>query len=350
MKTICLVNLGCPKNLVDSEKILASFGTEGYALTDNPEDADFMLVNTCAFIKPAVKESLRTIEEFKAVKRKTDGKIVVFGCLSQRNGDILFLDKEIDAVVGPDRIGQLPEICRSLEKGKRAFPVCRYDYPMKKQPRLLLTYPYAYLKITEGCSNFCSYCLLPTIRGPLKSFPEKEVLKEAEELSRAGIKELIIIGQDTTSYGMDTGKKSGLARLIEKLAEFDFHWLRVLYAHPGKINDELIRVFSETKKLCPYIDMPLQHAAPEILKKMARPVIDYRRLIEKLRKNIPQLSLRTTFIVGFPGETEKHFRYLVDFVKEIEFERMGVFPYYREKGTAAYDFPGAVPWKKRKNG
>ena len=186
-KRLCLISLGCPKNLVDSEKILGILGTNGYVITAQPQDADYILINTCAFIQPAVKESLDMINNMKKIKEKTGGKIIVFGCLSRKNGDILFMDKDIDAVVGPDGMYKLPDILQSLQSDKRVFSSPHsLNYPLKNSPRLVLTYPYAYLKITEGCSNFCSYCLIPKLRGPLKSFPENEIIKRQKNCQMRG--------------------------------------------------------------------------------------------------------------------------------------------------------------------
>lgn len=355
MKNICLISLGCPKNLIDSEKILGLMGSSGYAITHEPEDADYIIVNTCAFIDPAVKESLDVINSVKKIKQKTGGKLIVFGCLGKRRDYDLLKDKDVDAVLEPDRLYEIPQVLKSLETpAEQERKELRHwtpssGYKLKNTPRLILTYPYAYLKITEGCSNFCSYCLIPKIRGALKSFPEKEIIKEAEELSGAGIRELIIVGQDITSYGMDKGENGSLTKIIEKLIPMDFRWLRLLYLRPEKITEKLIETITKNKKICRYLDIPLQHAHPDILKKMNRPLIDYIKLIEKLRKAIPDVCLRTTFIVGFPGETEKHYQYLEDFVKDVRFDRMGSFPYFREKQTSAYNFPGQLPAKEKIN-
>lgn len=355
MKNICLISLGCPKNLVDSEKILGHLANEGYIITVYPEEADYIIINTCAFIQPAVKESFDVINNIKKIKQKTGGKIIVFGCLSKRYGNGLLKDKNIDAVVNPDNLFKIHGIIKSLEKSiqpaqKKLSSVNSFNYQFKDiRPRLILTYPYAYLKITEGCSNFCSYCLIPKIRGPLKSFPEKEIIKEAEELANAGIKEIIIVGQDITSYGEDNGKSDYLAQLLNKLLTIDFQWFRLLYLRPEKITENLIEIISKNKKMCKYLDIPLQHIHPDILKKMNRPLVDYEKIIEKIRRDIPDVCLRTTFIVGFPGETEKHYQYLMDFVKRIRFDRMGAFPYYREKQTLSYNLPNQISEKEKVN-
>ncbi len=350
MKNIYLISLGCPKNLVDSEKILGELANSGYVITPYPQNADYIIINTCAFIQPAVEESLDVIDRIKKIKTKTGGKIIVFGCLTQRYGNNLLKDKDIDAVLGPDKIYHLPYVLKSMESSvqpvqspKNLFCPTGFNYQLKNTPRMILTYPYAYLKITEGCSNFCSYCLIPKIRGPLKSFPEKEIIKEARDLSESGIKELIIVGQDITSYGTDNRENASLTDILEKLLLMDFKWIRLLYLRPEKITEKLIEIIAKNKKMCKYLDIPLQHIHPDILKKMNRPLIDYKKLIEKIRKNIPDICLRTTFIVGFPGETEKHYKYLVDFIKDVKFDRMGAFPYFREKQTPAYSLPGQIP-------
>jgi ribosomal protein S12 methylthiotransferase len=350
-KTICLISLGCPKNLVDSEKILGDLVNNGFIITAEPKDADYIIINTCAFIQPAVKESLDVINEIKKIKKKTDCKIIVFGCLSKLYRDSLSRDKDIDAVVHPDNLYQISSILKSLDFNKSyqkyISAINEFNYQLKKRPRVILTYPYAYLKITEGCNHGCSYCLIPKIRGPHKSYPEKEIIKEAKNLADFGIKEIILVGHDITSYGIDNGKKDYLPQIIEKLLPMNFKWIRLLYLRTEKISEKLIELISNNQKMCKYLDIPLQHIHPDILKKMNRPVIDYEKIIEKLRKYIPGICLRTTFIVGFPGETKKHYQFLMDFVKKIKFDRMGAFPYYREKQTSAYNLPHQVPEKEK---
>jgi ribosomal protein S12 methylthiotransferase len=349
MKSIALISLGCPRNFVDSERILALLGSHGYIIASDPYEADYLLVNTCGFIAPAVKESYEVIAELAEIKRRTGAKLIVCGCLSQRIPDQLFLEEEIDAVVGPDMLDHLVEIIAETERGKRSFSVRKkVCFDLRPQPRLLLSLPSAVLKVNEGCDNHCSYCTLPMIRGPLQSVPEQELLQEAEELASSGVKELILAGQDSTAYGIDLGKKDGLAELLKKLSSFGFQWIRIMYAHPARITDRLLDVMANTSGVCRYLDLPIQHVHPDILRAMGRPSLDYRILITRIRKAVPGIALRTTLITGFPGETEAHFAFLLNFVQEALFERLGVFPYYREEGTPAFTMPYQVPVKVRK--
>lgn len=341
---VSLISLGCPKNLVDSENVLAVLGEKGYVLTDSIEEADLVIINTCGFIKDAVKESEEYINKvFSIKKRNKDVKLIVAGCLAQRYSDKLKARKEIDGVVGTGNPEKIAEAVEEVFSGKRVFKVSASTFHTKKDlPRLLLTFPYAYLKIAEGCNNFCEYCLIPYLRGRLRSRPVESILQEAKLLENFGVKELILIAQDTTAYGMDLDKKANLSNLLKKLSRFNFHWIRILYTHPAHIKDSLLDIMARERKICSYMDIPIQHAHPEILAKMGRPVMDYVKFFEKIRKAIPDVKLRTTFIVGFPGESDAHFNYTVDFLKEIKFDRVGVFTYSREEGTPAYKFSPRV--------
>jgi len=349
MKKFALVSLGCPKNEVDSERILAAVGQAGYVITDSIEEADILAVNTCAFIRPAVEESYRMIRLFKKIRRRTGAKIIVCGCLGSRHGDVLFADTDIDAVISPPHIEHVARACDLVLCGKR---YCRTGSTLKvlhpDPSRLILTLPYGYLKISEGCDNRCSYCTIPQLRGNLHSFPEVLLVNEARQLFDSGVKELILVGQDITAYGTDSGNKNALVNLIRKLLTVGFPRLRLLYVHPARIDDRLISIVAENRSICRYLDMPLQHINPLILKNMGRPVLDYRSLIERLRAAIPDLCIRTTFIVGFPGETEKQFMELIDFVKETKFDRMGAFAYSPEQGTRAYNMPGHISEREKK--
>jgi len=340
MMKVSLISLGCPKNLVDSENILAVLGEKGCILTDSIEEADLIVINTCAFIKDAVKESEEYINKvFSIKKRNKDVKLIVAGCLAQRYPGKFKALKGIDGVVGTGNPGKVVDAVEEVFGGERAFKVSPATFHTKKDlPRLLLTFPYAYLKIAEGCNNFCEYCLIPYLRGRLRSRPVESILQEAKSLENFGVKELILIAQDTTAYGMDLDKKVNLSHLLKKLVRFNFRWLRILYAHPAHIKDSFLDIMAREGKICLYMDIPIQHAHPEILAKMGRPVMDYVRFFKRIRKAIPDVKLRTTFIVGFPGETAAHFNYTVDFLKEIKFDRVGVFTYSREEGTPAYKF------------
>lgn len=343
MEKIFLLSLGCPKNLVDSENILALLGERGYILTDSHKDADIIIINTCAFLKTAVEESKTAIKELAADKKR-DSKIIVCGCLVERYGNELFNLRGVDGIAGagtPEKVIEAVGGVKNNIKKANFFPGFNKSCNASA-PRLVSTYPYAYLKIAEGCDNLCSYCLIPQLRGRLKSKPIKILTEEAEALAEMGIKELILIAQDTASYGKDIGIKRGLEKLLSKLVKLDFEWLRIMYAHPAHIEEGLIETIAGSEKICKYLDIPLQHIHPEILSKMNRPLADYGRMIDRIRKAAPEIRLRTTFIVGFPGEKDRHFNQLLDFVKEKRFDRLGVFRYSREKGTAAYMLPGQV--------
>jgi len=334
--TVCLITLGCPKNLVDSENLLARLGERSCVLTDSAEDADVLIVNTCGFLKSAVDESMDVIRKL-CEKKKTGQKIIVYGCLVQRFGGKMPKIKGVDALFG---VGCPESIVSTVCKTACVKSNCL--------PRLISTYPYAYLKISEGCENCCSYCLIPSIRGPLKSRTIRDLYDEARRIKDMGIKELILVAQDTANYGKDRGEGTTLEKLLEKLAVLKFHWLRVMYLHPAHLNDRILKTIADVPGICRYLDIPLQHVHPEILEKMNRPVLDYGAIVDKIRDVIPGVRLRTTFITGFPGEKERHFRALADFIKEKEFDRLGVFAYSKEKGTPAFDMPGQVPEKMKK--
>ncbi len=340
-RKIYLISLGCPKNLVDSENILALLGEKDYILTDSDEESDILIVNTCGFLQSAVEESTGIIKELCRRKQKRQ-KIIVYGCLVQRYGKRFPHIRGVDAVVGVGNPAKLLSVIARLEKEQNILAAGgSADHTV--YPRLLTTYPYAYIKISEGCEMRCSYCIIPKIRGPLKSRKIQDIYREAESLKEMGIKELILISQNTTSYGKDLKNKKRLEDLLPKFSTLNFHWLRIMYLHPAYLNEKILRVIANEPNICRYLDIPLQQVHPEILKKMNRPVIDYSRVVARIREFIPGVRLRTTFITGFPGETETHFKTMVDFVREKQFDRMGVFRYSREEGTPAYDLPGQVP-------
>jgi len=343
MKKLCLISLGCPKNTVDSEKIIGVLGDAGYEISLIPEESDFVVVNTCAFIKPAINEARRVISTLKSRKKTSEFKLVVTGCLPARNYDELLGDKDIDAVIGPYCIDRLPEIFSNIDSGERVYTHTDvHIHQYCRLPRAVSTLPYAYIKITEGCSNRCSYCTIPFIRGPLYSFSEKDILKEAESLFVSGVKELIIVGHDITAYGKDRGK-GNLCGLLRNIVKIGFPWVRLMYLHPSGINQELLELMDQHSQICKYLDIPLQHVNPAILKKMNRPVKDYRKMIEDIRRAIGDITLRTTLIVGFPGETEAIFQQLFDFIREMKFEKLGAFIYYPEKDTPAFLMPDQIP-------
>lgn len=356
-KGVYIVSLGCPKNLVDTEVITASLMLHGFDLEHYPENADIFLINTCAFIPPARTESEEVIQEAIDWKNHAPKKrrIIVCGCLIQWDKDAVYQDKypEVDLWAGIDTVETLGELAaKSLSMPTTAdriyleCPAFLYD---EKTPRLQLTMPHvAYLKVAEGCANKCAYCSIPRIRGELRSRSIDSIVTEAVNLRNAGVKELIVIAQDTTAFGADR-KEAGenLAMLLRRLDNLDDgeYWVRMLYTHPASFSDEVIEAMTESKHVLPYIDIPLQHISDKILKAMRRRCgkADIEQLLIKLREKIPGIAIRTTFITGFPGETEADFNELADFVREQRFERLGVFSYFEEPGTPAAEFSDKVP-------
>ena len=340
-KKVSLISLGCAKNLVDSENVLALLGEKNFIITDSWKSSDIVIINTCAFIKEAVEESLSVIKEVS--ENKENKKIVVCGCLVQRFRENVFKLGNIDGIVGTGDPEKIVEVVKNLKDGKKLKKIDDNTFFTKKlYPRLITTFPYAYLKIAEGCDNRCSYCLIPYLRGRQRSKEIPDILKEAEDLLNLGIKELVIIAQDTGNYGTDLKDGTDIKKLLREIVKIGFKWIRIMYTHPAHLDDGVIELVAENKNICKYLDIPLQHSHPEILKKMGRPVVDYYRIIEKIREKVKDVRLRTTFMVGFPGEKENHFNHLVNFLKEIKFDRCGFFKYSREKGTPAYNFPDQV--------
>jgi len=349
--TVGFVALGCPKNIVDSEKMLAEIAQAGFFITAESDNADVIIINTCGFIEPAKVEALEAIRQAVDCKQKGRAKkVIVAGCLSQRLGRQLFNQVEgIDAIVG---LGQRDNIARIVKKTLLANQPAAYlgDLPEKcsdDTARLLITgRHWAYLRISEGCNHRCSFCTIPAIRGSFRSKPRELVLAEAAELASAGVVELNIIAQDTTYYGRDLKVANGLANLIMGLEKMNGHaWVRLMYLWPTGINEKLIETIAKSKKVVHYLDMPIQHINDKILKAMRRPDTKDRlqQLIDKLRSAIPDIVLRTTLIVGFPGETERKFEELLDFVKWAKFDALGCFKFYPESGTLAADMPNQVP-------
>jgi len=345
-----LVSLGCPKNLVDSEIMLGLLKNAGFTVTKREQEADALIVNTCSFINDAKEESIKTILELARLKEEGSCRaILVAGCLAQRYPEELMAEMpEIDGLLGT---GSIPEIAGAVKDalaGKRVFLVGRPGFlHCADLPRLQSTPPYtAFLKIAEGCDNHCSYCVIPGIRGPFRSRPVDDVVNEASNLAAAGVKELVLVAQDTTRYGIDLYGKPMLSGLLKRLAGIDGPvWLRLLYTYPALISDELIELMASEKKVCRYLDLPLQHASNAVLARMNRRGSreETVRLVEKLRSSVPGITLRTSFITGFPGETEADFQELLDFMEEIEFDRVGIFTYSREENTAAAAMPDQVP-------
>lgn len=351
--TVHLVSLGCPKNLVDSEIILGHLERAGYSPVAHPEEAEVIVVNTCSFIREAKEESIETI--LSLATWKVDGAcraLVVAGCLPQRYGEeLLELLPEVDLFLGTGEVPLFAEHLKAFEADR--LRACHRDgrsyLPHAKDPRLRATsLPMAYVKIAEGCSNGCSYCVVPSIRGPLRSRTVESVCAEVRALAREGVKEIILVAQDTTAFGLDRSSRSELPELLLALDDVEgLEWIRVMYAHPGRVTHRLVEIMAEMKKLCPYLDLPIQHVSPEVLRRMNRGPgpRGIRERIRWLREAIPGIHLRTTFIVGFPGETEGDFQELLGFVRETRFEWMGAFPYSKEEGTAA-DALGRGPGKR----
>jgi ribosomal protein S12 methylthiotransferase len=347
---VSLVSLGCPKNLVDAEVMLGYLAREGYEVTTDEREADIIIVNTCSFIKEAKQESIDTILDL--ADRKHDSRcrlLVVTGCLPQRYQEELAKElPEVDIFVGTGDYPRIAEIIAEQQSGGGQIrytgdPNFLYD---EELPRLKSSPHYtAYLKIAEGCSNCCSYCVIPALRGSFRSRPMDKLLREARELVVGGVKEINLIAQDITAYGKDLAGGESLELLLGELAKLDgLRWIRLLYAYPDGISDSLIRLIRDEEKVCKYLDIPFQHIADPVLARMNRrnSAAQTRQLIAKLRAEIPEIALRTSLIVGFPGETDEDFRELLHFVEETQFDRLGVFCYSREEGTPAAALPGQV--------
>jgi ribosomal protein S12 methylthiotransferase len=348
-----MASLGCPKNQIDAEMMLHKIQHKGYKLVNDTGNCDVVIVNTCGFIQSAKEEAIENIIEF--INLKNEGKIksiIVTGCLAERyREEILTEMPEVDAVVG---IGSNDKICDVIQATLAGKKVQKYGPKEDLKicgDRVLTTLPYyAYLKIAEGCDNCCSYCAIPSIRGRFRSRPVEEIVEEAKWLASEGVKELILVAQDTTRYGQDLYGEYYLAKLLKELCKIeDLVWIRILYCYPDKVTDELLDVMATEEKVCKYMDIPLQHCNDEILKAMNRPMNkkDTVALLQKIREKVPGITLRTTLIAGFPGETEEQFTELVEFVKEMKFERLGCFAYSEEEGTRAATMENQVPEKVR---
>lgn len=344
-----MISLGCPKNQVDAEHMLAMMDAEGWEIVDYVDGCDVVIVNTCGFIDDAKKEAIENILDMVELKKEgVISKIIVTGCLAQRYKEEIVKEiPELDAVVGiganGDIIKTVEEVMSGVDTIEKYPPQC--ELPLEGQ-RILTTPQYwAYLKIGEGCSNRCTYCTIPSIRGNMRSRSMENVIDEAKQLAELGVKELILIAQDTTSYGLDLYGELKLPELLNELCKIDsIEWIRLLYCYPDRITDELIETMKNQEKIVNYIDLPLQHADDKILKAMNRRGDQalIRSVISKLRAEIPDVVIRTTFIVGFPGEGEEEFETLAEFVNEIEFDRLGVFTFSPQEGTPAYDMDNQV--------
>lgn len=352
-KKIGMVTLGCPKNQVDSEVMLGLFDHSGYALTPHPQEADVIVINTCGFIDEAKTESIDTILEMASYKEKGSCRaLIVAGCLGQRYQEELLKEiPEIDAIVGTSEFPKIVEISNELTANPahgRLWvqpPEFLYDHTT---PRLRITPKhYAYLKIAEGCDHLCSFCVIPKMRGRFKSRSVDDIMDEARAMADEGVKEIILIAQDTTYFGHDKGERE-LARLLHQLGSLGgVEWIRLLYSYPMQFSEEIIDAIASEEKICKYIDLPVQHVSDAILRRMKRRCTgdDIRGIIEKLRERVPDITLRTSLIVGFPGETDDQFSELLQFVETAEFDRLGVFTFSPEEGTPAAAMPDQVPLK-----
>ena len=351
-RKVHLSSLGCPKNQVDAEVMLGKLVAEGYEITLDPEAADVLIVNTCSFIQPAKEESIEAILEM--ARYKADGgsrRLVVTGCLAERYGRELVGEMpEVDAFVGTGDFLRLPSVLADLERSPAAGPIhyvgAQHVLPDARVPRILTGQPFsAYLKVSEGCDHRCAFCIIPKIRGRHESRPLDDLVAEAETLAVQGVREINLIAQDLTAYGRDLRERSSLAELVRRLARVDgIDWIRLLYCYPNFVTAELLDAIAEEPKICSYVDMPLQHGSDRMLRAMRRErsAESLLRLVDRVRQRIPDVTLRSSFIVGFPGETDEDFAALCRFVETIAFERVGVFRYSQEENTAAAGLSGQV--------
>lgn len=348
---IMFVSLGCDKNLVDTEKMLGLLQQKGHTFTDDETEAEVIVVNSCCFIGDAKEESIQTIIEMGRMKEEGNCKLLlVTGCLAQRYQDELLKElPEADGILGTNSWQDIVDLMEEAEK-KQTKPEIFHDLremPRSEAGRVVTTGGYyAYLKIAEGCDKHCTYCIIPKVRGDFRSVPMEDLLKEARDLADSGVRELILVAQETTVYGTDLYGKKSLPELLHRLAEIPgLYWIRILYCYPEEITDELIQTIKAEPKVCDYLDIPIQHCSDRILGRMGRKTseADLRRIIGTLREEIPDIALRTTLITGFPGETEEDHEKMMAFVNEMEFTRLGVFTYSPEEGTPAAEMPDQVP-------
>jgi len=346
---VALINLGCPKNEVDGEVMLGLLEQAGFEVTGDPEAADVLLVNTCGFVAAAEEESVDAILAAARHKEKDGRVLVVTGCLAQRHGEeLLSAMPEVDAVVGTGRVPEIAELVRRALSGERVLAVGEpgYEYGRVLPRRATGPRHVAYVKIAEGCDNRCTYCTIPRLRGRYRSRPLEVVVEEARELAARGARELVLVAQDPTRYGLDLYGRPRLADLLRALARLeDVRWVRVLYGHPDHLTPDVLAVMAEERRVCRYLDLPVQHVHPDILRRMGRRGSPEKllRLVEDIRAAVPGVVLRTTFMVGFPGETEAEFEVLRAFAAAARFDRAGVFAFSPEEGTPAARLPGGVP-------
>lgn len=349
MNKIALINHGCPKNLVDSELMLGLLAEKGYEITLDDKDADVVIVNTCSFIHDAEQESVQSI-----LQMVDDGKkVIVTGCLPQKHKDELKKAiPEVCAMIGTSDIKEIVSVVEQVLNKQNDEYVAKisekpeYIYPENVKRQQITVGASSYVKIADGCNYHCGYCIIPQLRGAYHSRTIEDVVAEVKDLVSKGVTEVVLIAQDTTSYGIDIYGKPSLAKLLEELNKIDgLGWIRIMYAYPTQVTDELIDAMAKLDKVVKYLDLPLQHYDKEVLKAMRRPEFDYAVLIKKLRDKIPNIAIRTAFIVGYPGETDEQFKKLYQFIKDMRFDKMGVFEYSREKNTVSYSMEHQVPKK-----
>ena len=347
---IALLNHGCAKNLVDSELMLGLLAEKGHQITLDENDADIIVVNTCSFIHDAEKESVQSILQMV----ESGKKVIVTGCLPQKHKeDLKKAIPEIAGMVGTSDINEIVDVVEQVA-GKKGYiskvsDKPEYIYPENIERQQITVGASSYLKIADGCNYHCGYCIIPQLRGEYRSRTMENIVEEAKNLVKKGVTEIDLIAQDTTSYGLDLYKKKALPDLLEKLNEIEgLGWIRIMYAYPTQVSDELLDAMARLDKVAKYIDLPLQHYNKEILEAMRRPVMDYRELVAKIRAKVPNIAIRTAFIVGYPGETDEQFNELYEFVKDVKFDKMGVFEYSREKNTVSYSMDFQIPAKIKK--
>ena len=329
---IALINHGCAKNLVDSELMLGALDSEGYEITLDENEADVVIINTCSFIHDAEKESVDSILQMVEAGKK----VIVAGCLPQKHKEELKnAIPEINAMLGATTPAEIVNVVKNLSKGSDIIQnTPKFEYPENIQRQQITVGASSYIKIGDGCNYECGYCIIPKLRGKYVSRPIENIVNEAKQMADKGVSEIVLIAQDTSSYGIDLYGHQALPKLLEELNKIEnLSWIRIMYAYPTMISDELINAVAKLDKVVKYVDIPLQHSHPRVLQSMKRPVMDYEKLVAKLRKMIPDVAVRTSLIVGYPGETDEEFEHLYNFVKKVKFDRMGAFEYSREKGT-----------------
>ena len=350
MRQIALINHGCAKNLVDSELMLGKLIQNGYKITLDETKADIVIINTCSFINDAEKESVKSIFDMINAGKK----IVITGCLPQKHKkELQELIPEALAFLGTSDIDKIVDVIKKITKDKKTRCEVNenpeYNYPEDVKRQQITMGASSYIKIAEGCNFNCGYCIIPQLRGPYKSRKIENIVKEAKELAQKGVNEIVLIAQDTTSYGKDIYGKPSLKELLIELNKIEeLSWIRIMYTYPSFITDELLETINKLDKVVKYIDIPLQHISKNMLEAMNRPVIDNKKLIKKIRKLIPSVAIRTTFIVGYPGETEEDFKELYNFIKEMKIDKLGIFEFSREKNTKAYKLKPQIPSKIKK--